>query len=291
MHSSINRPLTSTDAAALYERMKPQAKAVLTEFNDGRFEQGQEETLRLRHLVNEQRTAASDAEDQHLNDLFVLDRYVDLLSKYGELWQRLLNGQFSDSWCSLQDCLDLLRVIKRFSEINVGFFETQLSELERAYPYSVFVSVGMLVERFECNICGLDIDSDECPHIRGSLYRGEMACGIARNIAHLDHVSLVTDPDDKRCVIQYDDASDHFKLVRLLAELVASKQWRPADFSHLRYSERRLPNPDYRPVGRNDLCSCGSGKKFKKCCIGNALIERKHVDLVAVPRSIESVVT
>jgi len=23
----------------------------------------------------------------------------------------------------------------------------------------------------------------------------------------------------------------------------------------------------YRRIGRNDLCPCGSGKKFKKCCI------------------------
>ena len=24
---------------------------------------------------------------------------------------------------------------------------------------------------------------------------------------------------------------------------------------------------DFKPVGRNDPCPCGSGKKFKKCCI------------------------
>jgi len=24
---------------------------------------------------------------------------------------------------------------------------------------------------------------------------------------------------------------------------------------------------DIKPVGRNDLCPCGSGKKFKKCCM------------------------
>jgi preprotein translocase subunit SecA len=34
--------------------------------------------------------------------------------------------------------------------------------------------------------------------------------------------------------------------------------------------ERRLPNahlPSSQPkVGRNDLCPCGSGKKYKKCC-------------------------
>jgi hypothetical protein len=274
----------------LYDRIRSDAKATLVAFNDGSFELGRERIALLRETVNEERTTAGDADEQYLNDLYVLDRYIDFLSNYGELWGRILSGQFSDSWCSLQDCLDLLRLLKRFSQINVDFFEAQLTELERAYPYSVFFSVGMLVARFDCSICGLDIDSDECSHVRGALYRGEMAYGIARNIVALDHLALVTHPDDKRCVIQYDDTSDHFKLVRLLAELVTSKQWRPADFSHLQYSQKRLPNPHYRQVGRNDLCFCGSGKKFKKCCIGNALIEREHVDLVAVPRSIEGVV-
>jgi len=240
--------------------------------------------------VNDERTAAGTAEEQYLNDLFVLDRYVDLLFKYGELWQRIRDGQFSDSWCSLQDCLDLLRLIKRFSQIDIAFFEAQLTELERVYPYSVFASVGMLVERFDCSICGCDIDSEECSHVGGALYRGEMAYGIARNITAIDHLALVTNPEDKRCVIQYDDTSDHFKLVRLLADLITSQQWRPADFSHLQFSQKRRLNPNYRQVGRNDLCFCGSGKKFKKCCIGTALIEQKHVDLVAVPRSIESVI-
>jgi hypothetical protein len=33
----------------------------------------------------------------------------------------------------------------------------------------------------------------------------------------------------------------------------------------------RLENP-FRGVGRNDPCPCGSGKKFKKCCLATARI-------------------
>ena len=25
-------------------------------------------------------------------------------------------------------------------------------------------------------------------------------------------------------------------------------------------------------IGRNDLCGCGSGKKYKKCCLGNGIV-------------------
>jgi hypothetical protein len=290
MSSVASRAFVSDDAQAIYERLKPHAKEVLAAFNKGHFEEGCELGRCVYTILNSEQAVAADAPEQHLNDLYVLDRYADLILKYGELWQRITGEHFYNSWCALQDALDLLRIIKRFSQINIDFFEAQLTELERLYPYSVFASVGMLVERFDCSVCGLDIDSDLCCHVRGELYRGVMAYGIARNIVGLDHVALVNDPDDKRCVIQYDEAGEHFKLVRLLARLIASRTWRPSDFSHLQYSQKRVPNPKYRKLGRNDLCFCGKPKKFKACCINNSHTEQTHVDLVKVPRSIEAAV-
>jgi len=45
------------------------------------------------------------------------------------------------------------------------------------------------------------------------------------------------------------------------------------DFNDKKYiQEMRVhPTPLQRAkmkVGRNDICPCGSGKKFKKCCLG-----------------------
>lgn len=42
-----------------------------------------------------------------------------------------------------------------------------------------------------------------------------------------------------------------------------------ADCDHDRGPHRALQEPIQRlgeKIGRNDPCSCGSGKKFKKCC-------------------------
>jgi uncharacterized protein YecA (UPF0149 family) len=36
-----------------------------------------------------------------------------------------------------------------------------------------------------------------------------------------------------------------------------------------RMNEPPIRDP-YRGVGRNDPCPCGSGKKYKKCCLGKA---------------------
>jgi uncharacterized protein YecA (UPF0149 family) len=37
-------------------------------------------------------------------------------------------------------------------------------------------------------------------------------------------------------------------------------------------------NPEYVDVGRNDPCPCGSGKKYKKCCLDSGRYE-KYVEV------------
>ena len=38
----------------------------------------------------------------------------------------------------------------------------------------------------------------------------------------------------------------------------------------------RVVSPEYENIGRNDRCPCGSGKKYKKCCLGTAKIYTTH---------------
>jgi SWIM/SEC-C metal-binding protein len=45
---------------------------------------------------------------------------------------------------------------------------------------------------------------------------------------------------------------------------------KPEDISDLdRALQTRQPADRSAKVGRNDPCPCGSGKKFKKCCVGH----------------------
>ncbi|MCZ6803133.1 MAG: hypothetical protein O7D86_04165 [Proteobacteria bacterium] len=106
--------------------------------------------------------------------LITLSRIVDLLSCYSTLWKKLTRQEFTSSWDSLQDSLDLLRLIKKFLDEeaynNFRFFEYQLKQLERLYPYHYFFSMGATINWVECNICGKDMDSMDCDHLRGELY-------------------------------------------------------------------------------------------------------------------------
>ena len=34
---------------------------------------------------------------------------------------------------------------------------------------------------------------------------------------------------------------------------------------------------EYKKIGRNDKCPCGSGKKYKNCCLGSGKYEKNHM--------------
>ncbi|HQG32115.1 MAG TPA: SEC-C domain-containing protein [Deltaproteobacteria bacterium] len=45
----------------------------------------------------------------------------------------------------------------------------------------------------------------------------------------------------------------------------------------------------FKRIGRNEPCYCGSGIKFKKCCISKEFVETDHVDIVQQPIDIEQI--
>jgi len=222
--------------------------------------------------------------DSVFNEGFILKEFVNLLKDYVSYWQLLVSNKFSESWSALQDVQDRLRTIYRFTNEPrpqiLSHIERQCGELERLYPYRVFFSVGIVKEEAECSICGKSIDSFECEHIAGELYRGHRAYGIVKQIKQLDHVSMVTNPADKRCTVQILDTSEQFNGVAYLATGIRDKVLEPLNFSHLEFKKVRKPNNGIPIVGRNDPCPCGSGKKFKKCCIDKSFIEMTHVDII-----------
>lgn len=264
---------------------QPRIKKALDFLNLLHLETSKDEIAQFNQALLQMEAESRFARDEVHNELYILKRCVGLLTSYLELWDRIVNKEFASSWDSLQDCLDSLRTLKRFLSANgyepLKCFEIQLRELEKLYPYGLFFSIAATVDSFECSICGEDIDSFDCSHLRGELYRGQIAYGIARNISALDHVAVVTNPADKRCVPQYKNDGEQFKLVRFLSDLICSRKIEPLAFGELRFSKRRMKNAEFRKVPRNAPCYCGSGKKFKRCCSTREFVEQDHVDIIA----------
>ena len=234
----------------------------------------------LNEKLNNAREIYCAASDAILDDIFVLDRYLYLFSEYGLLWKQIASSHFSESWNTLQNAFDAIRLIKRFSNIDVSAIENQLCDLEILYPYKIFASIAMVVECFECSICGEDIDSLVCIHRRGELYRGTMAFGIAKKILDIDHIAFVKNPVDKRHVISYKNDAPHFSGVSYLSKHLTTRAIPVSHFIGIIRSKSMVSNENHKKLGRNNLCYCGSGKKHKKCCIDKDVIEQENIEII-----------
>lgn len=223
--------------------------------------------------------------DSFLNDIFILKRYLELLKKYAEFWSQIYDGVFPQSWNTLQDVLDLLRLINRFTEFSktliFKFLEKQLQALEILYPYRIFASIEAIYGRTKCSICKKSIDSFDCPHIAGELYRGRMAYGIVEEIKELLSVSLVENPANKRCTIgAIEGKSLNFTCVEYLSKSVKDKRHNPLTISHTELKTKKIKVGIFSKIGRNEPCPCGGGKKFKECCINRDFVSKPHIDII-----------
>lgn len=217
------------------------------------------------------------------NDIYIAEQFFKLLSCVARYWISILANEFSNSWIILQDILDYLRSLKKFhnkENRTASYIEKQFLALEATYPYQIFSSVGIVVDYYKCSVCGLDIDSFECAHLKGELYNGDIVYGIANEILHFDHCALVDNPLDKRCVITIDDSSEQFAVQSDLSKYIYKASITPFGFKNIEIIRFKKTNPKYVDLSRNSLCFCGSNLKFKKCCISLHRIEHKHFEFI-----------
>lgn len=222
--------------------------------------------------------------DAVYDELFILEVLLNAHIDYVRYWTLLLSGSYGKSWIALQDFQDHLRILFRFlpsitQPKFLKFIEKQSAGLEKLYPFAVFCSIGGLAGTATCSICGKPINSFECDHIAGNLYRGRIAQGLVSSFS-VREVSLTTNPLDKRCVLQLNDDAVQFSLVRHLSELINSPTLTPLQFDSVQFRDIPVTKKELAMVQRNDKCPCGSGDKFKKCCIDKTSVTKKHVDIV-----------
>ncbi|MDX7539264.1 SEC-C metal-binding domain-containing protein [Serratia marcescens] len=219
--------------------------------------------------------------EQEKNEGYIWSVFFTLFIKVASFWREIERKNYYDSWVSLQDALDTLRQVKKFyrqESIVIDFFEKQLLSLEKLYPYTIFSSIGFIEDGHECSICKNDMDSDKCEHLKGELYSGEVAYAIVRKIERLDHLALVYTPLDKRLVVGINDSHPSFSVFSDLMSFFDNKKMNPVNFTEAVTLDFKKKNPQWVKAPRNSMCSCGSGLKYKKCCIANEFVEQRHVE-------------
>ena len=137
-------------------------------------------------------------------------------------------------------------------------------------------------------ICGKSMQSLDCPHIKGNLYWGEPAIEYIDKIDVMQAVCIVSHPEDKRCVLEIsDDTRFEKEKFLMLDQYLELKQPYLQKVAIKGFKEQRI-RENIEIVGRNQLCPCGSGKKFKHCCGKNMYYE--HTRYVVTPLSVVEII-
>ena len=232
---------------------------------------------------------AIEKKDEKLaNAQFVFRGYFRLFCFLGSYFSMLTQHNFDSSWSRLQDCLDEIKMVRRFltipNRLELDRLYQLLSHYEGLYPNFIFCSSEYVVSQSKCSICGKSMQSLECPHIKGELYWGEMAKEIILEIKEMQAVCLVSNPENKRCILELedDDRSDDEKYLKLIQYMDLNQPFLQ-DF-HITEKKEYRERKDISKVSRNDLCPCGSGKKFKNCCEKDLYYE--HTRYIVTPLSV-----
>lgn len=222
------------------------------------------------HFTKIKQIAVELQDEQLANATFITRLYFHLFCNLASYFSLLQNKKYKSSWDTLQDCLDDIYGIGKFVDFDkrfeLPFLNKLLKEYEKLYPYKIFASSEYVITKSECSLCGRPMNSLLCPHIKGNLYWGEMAYENILEIKDINAVALVTNPVNKRCIIELaDDTRSEVEKFAIL-DGVLDLNINRFQLFEIKNHIKLIRNKNIIKQGANDLCLCGSGKKFKKCC-------------------------
>jgi hypothetical protein len=164
---------------------------------------------------------------------------------------------------------------------GLDFLEEYVVKWQGLFPYKIFASTELIKELICCSVCGERIGPRvNCGHEAGEIYDGEMCCRVVEKV-DLVAIAMVENPANKFAVAFMSDPitkerRDHYNyaIVSFAVKALASpySRW---DYTRM---ERRQPHSRYPEVGRNGKCPCGSGKKYKQCCLKESGVLAPHIE-------------
>ena len=118
-----------------------------------------------------------------------------------------------------------------------------------------------------------------CGHTVGEIYGGNQCCRVVKD-AEFVGVGMVENPVQKYSVAfvtgNDGERKDQFdyKAVRFAINNIDD----PKDVWSFRTTTRLEPHSSFGHIGRNELCPCGSKKKYKKCCLNRPGVIMPHLE-------------
>lgn len=215
--------------------------------------------------------AISHQEEEKANYCWCLKQIYKIQKEFISAVDSLKNRKYENAW-DMFDCADIelgflegnFDIGQENDRYHMVFIERMIKEYQTLFPYHHFLSRECIIKAEKCSICGKPISlRHSCGHRTGKLYMGELCLREVTDI-EIKALCIVTDPFDKYTYIKIPGQEyDYGMLDALIAEVHG-----PYDEFHV--ETIKILNPQYKGIGRNAPCPCGSGKKYKKCHLGTA---------------------
>lgn len=147
--------------------------------------------------------AIKAGDEEGANVFFHMQCGLNAQISFLRMWIQLKEGEYYKAWDSLIDAQQYVSLAMRAAKGGIGF-DDFLERLKRTedvvFPgYSVYNSWGVLIQGGECSICGKPFG--ECEHIEGLVYWGRLCCRVRPGFVEMDHVAIVDEPHDRKCII------------------------------------------------------------------------------------------
>lgn len=193
----------------------------------------------------------------------------------------LKNGKYEDAWC----IFDQVDIDLGFLEINFDisqendkfhlfFIGKMIKSYQKLFPYTHFLSRENIIKKEICSICGQPISlRRSCGHKAGKVYMGELCLREVVDM-EIQGLCIVTDSFDKYTYLRVDGKEyDYGMLMNLMREI-------DSPYDEFCVETIKVIMPDFKGVGRNSMCPCGSGKKYKKCHLGTKAELMEHHKII-----------
>lgn len=231
-------------------------------------------------LVKLKEQARINKDEYIANYLWCLQQVYKIQSSYLTAFRMMKVGKYEDAWNALDrtdiEISFLEPHFEKYFGCIVGFrfyiapILNAVKQFQKLFPYKYFFSHEIIVKEEKCSICGKKISLRHgCNHRIGQLYLGEMCCHEITDMEFLAE-AIVTDPFDKYTIIHVEGQEYNYYPLEQLMKVIKDP------LALWNVDELQVVSPEYKNIGRNELCPCGSGKKYKKCCLGTNKIYTKH---------------
>ena len=145
-------------------------------------------------------TALLKGDEDAANLILGFECATRLLRSQITMWILLKAEQPDEAWRHLVDAQraagDAVRAHPGFAHLKQHL--ENLCAIEKlVFPPQVFTSMGIIVRRRTCSICGEEYG--ECTHLVGRPYKGEICHTFIAEIERVDHVAIVENPANKNC--------------------------------------------------------------------------------------------